>query len=324
MAKLVKYISLPQDIAFILPHAGQHHPPVEVFAEASNVVMDLSQIRDQVKIDNIDYGPFHGRTLKASACSGWYSVTIPTDKSPFNKPWVSCNACLHLAKAVEAVFKQDNLKGSYGVLCKAVWAQLIFQSSRYDNPRAVDYLSKVVQDTSLRLKDHAAWRNFQEKCRERCKFMNWTSRAGHLGADIVSEAKSLGQSPEDTLLMRFSKILKDPQYADYKDNVIVGLVECLCSKAVGASEPFKDKVIDLLMLVKKATRAQLKTASLLHYFSRHIVNPLEYSAEEVESHRTTSPHPPWPAARRAAITLVALNRTTGRISLRVLVTWAFK
>ena len=272
MAKLCKYFSLPQDLAFILPHAGQHHPPEEVFTEATNVVLEFSETRDQVRLDFIDFGPFRGRTLKARpACQGRYSVAIPTDKSPFNKAWVSCKACLDEAKHVDAVFKQDNLKGSHGVLCKAVWAKIIFEkTSCFDNPTAADYFNKVVQDTSVRLKDRDAWGNFQEKCRERYKFMNWIHRAGHLGADIVHSAKSLGQSPEDTLLTRFSIILKNPHYAEYKDNVIMGLVDSLCSKAVGVSEPTKEKVIDLLMLVNKVTRAPLKTASLLHYLSRHI------------------------------------------------------
>jgi hypothetical protein len=103
----------------------------------------------------------------------------------------------------------------------------------------------------LRLKDGDAWRKFQDTCRERSKFSNWILRAGHLGADIVSEAKKVGRSPEDTLLIRFSEILKNPLYAECKDNVIVGFVHTLCSKALGVSDPIKEKVIDCLLLLKK-------------------------------------------------------------------------
>jgi hypothetical protein len=46
MVKYAKYFTLPSDIAFILQvPEGQRHPPVEMFAEAANVVMELSAHR---------------------------------------------------------------------------------------------------------------------------------------------------------------------------------------------------------------------------------------------------------------------------------------
>ena len=109
-----------------------------------------------------------------------------------------------------------------------------------------------MQDNRAPFKDIDAWRKLQDVCKERCKFSNWLLRAGHLGTEIVSTAKSLGKSPEDTLLIRFSQILKNPVYAKEKDNVIVGLVDSLCSKAMGGvTDPITQRVIDCLLLVKK-------------------------------------------------------------------------
>ena len=122
------------------------------------------------------------------------------------------------------------------MFCKAVWAKLILASIFFDNAIATDYLNKVVQDNSLRLKDTEAWRKFQEVCKDRCKFSNWLLRAGHLGVEIFSTAKDLGKSPEDTLLMRFRQILKNPDYAKAKEHVIVRLVDSLCSKAFWGRE----------------------------------------------------------------------------------------
>jgi len=231
LVNFAKFITLPPDLAFILPvPMGKCDPPVEVFAEAVNVVMDLYQHRDLFQVDNIDYGPFIGRSLKAKpSCSGVYTIALPKNKSPFDKDWVICAACNRLTIHVRNVFNQGNLKGNYGMFCKAVWAKLILASIFFDNAIATDYLNKVVQDNSLRLKDTEAWRKLQEVCKDRGKFSNWLLRVGHSGVEISSIAKDLGKSPEDTLLMRFSQILKNPDYAKEKENVIVGLVDSLCS-----------------------------------------------------------------------------------------------
>ena len=76
-------------------------------------------------------------------------------------------------------------------------------------------------------------------------------KSGVLGALVLSDSKRTSLSPEDVLLSRFSDYLKRPDLAGQRNEVIVGLVEALCAKALGKREPMKKAVIDCLMMIRR-------------------------------------------------------------------------